>query len=71
MSLVDNASKALVSGRIPPALVRGAAHVVVAILSAKMRIDDAKGSRRATKSALKLPAESTSEHPSVAVPEKL
>ncbi|HPN92182.1 MAG TPA: hypothetical protein PLC73_05220 [Rectinema sp.] len=71
MSLVDNASKALVSGRIPPALVRGAAHVVVAILSAKMRIDDAKGSRRATKTASKLPAESTSEHPSVAVPEKL
>ncbi len=71
MSLVDNASKALVSGRIPSPLVRGAAHVVVAILSAKMRIDDAKGSRRATKAALKLPAESTSEHPSVSVPEKL
>jgi hypothetical protein len=71
MSLVDNASKALVSGRIPSPLVRGAAHVVVAILSAKMRIDDAKGSRRATKAASKLPAESISEHPSVAVPEKL
>ncbi len=71
MSLVDNASKALVSGRIPSPLVRGAAHVVVAILSAKMRIDDAKGSRRATKAASKLPAESISEHPSVAMPEKL
>ncbi len=71
MSLVDNASKALVSGRIPSPLVRGAAHVVVAILSAKMRIDDAKGSRRATKAASKLPAESISEYPSVAVPEKL
>lgn len=47
MSLVDNASSALVSGRIPSPLVRGAAHVVVAILNAKMRIDDAKGSRRA------------------------
>ncbi len=53
MSVVDSVSKMLVSGRIPASLVRGAAHMAVAALNMKMRIDEMRDLRNIEKKTTK------------------
>ena len=53
MSLYDSAAALLASGRIPPVIVRGLAHIAVALVGCKMRLDERRQTR--SKSATATP----------------